>query len=164
MNARTRDVIYRGFVAGLLGTQNMGFISLRVRRAFFPDFPGRSHPKLIVHRALQAVGREGALTDQREQLIGSAIHYWYGGFWGAIYGLIHDRLPVPSVLSGWLLGMFLWNISFPGWIPALGIAEPAWKFQKAETVGTLLSHTSYGITTAMLFRALSGSPQRPEEG
>ncbi|MFQ5878729.1 MAG: hypothetical protein ACE5IZ_00930 [Dehalococcoidia bacterium] len=174
MDRETRDALYRGFVAGFMGVHFMGMAAQSVRPAINPEIPRSTlfpnqpqsrdprkyHPYLVVKRALRALGWDGKWTQGQELLAADFIHYWYGVFWGLVYALIEKRVPLPVLLKGWLLGMFLWSISFPGWIPALGIAEPAREMSKEDLWITLAAHTGYGVGTAAVYRALAEVARR----
>ncbi|MFQ5878731.1 MAG: hypothetical protein ACE5IZ_00940 [Dehalococcoidia bacterium] len=162
MRPSLADRLYKGFVGGFLGVNGMHWLGFHIRDFVYPGAPTHFHPALIARRIARALGREQDLTEQQIWSLGVLIHYWYGGFWGAVYGLIYDRIPLPSVLSGWLLAAFLWTIAFPGWIPAFGIAPPFYKLEKDDLLGTIAGHTGYGLATGLFVRALLGAGHKAD--
>ncbi|HVV49785.1 MAG TPA: hypothetical protein VHO06_09010, partial [Polyangia bacterium] len=62
------------------------------------------------HKAAQALVRPAgiALGERQKAKGGVAVHYAYGAAWGAVYGLVAPRVPLPRLLSGLLFGGLLW--------------------------------------------------------
>lgn len=156
------DRLYKGFIGGFLGTNGMHWVGFHIKDFVYPGTPVHFHPALIVRRIARALGVEEQLTEQQVWSLGVLIHYWYGGFWGAVYGLLYDRTSLPSPISGLLLAAFLWTIAFPGWVPAFGIAPPFYKLSRDDLLGTIAGHAGYGLTTGILVRALLGAAHKEE--
>jgi hypothetical protein len=80
----------------------------------------------------------------------------YSAMWGALFGVVQDRVHPPSMLHGLVLGGLAYAANFPsfGLLPRLGV-EPAPSLQPLnEAAIPVGAHIVYGLTTAAAFEAL----------
>ncbi|MDP9374242.1 MAG: DUF1440 domain-containing protein [Chloroflexota bacterium] len=108
-----------------------------------------------------ATGLFGAsLPGGARQAAGVATHFLYGGFWGAVYGVIQSSLGLPAALHGPLYGLIVWLIGPVTLVPAMGIMPPP---QRQGTRRALLVagfHVAYGLGLGLTFEAFTGRERR----
>lgn len=108
-----------------------------------------------------ATGLFGAsLPEGTRQVVGMATHFLYGGFWGAVYGVIQSSLRLPAALHGPLYGLIVWLIGPATLVPAMGIMPP---LQRQGTRRALLVagfHLAYGLGLGLTFEACAGRERR----
>jgi uncharacterized membrane protein YagU involved in acid resistance len=101
-----------------------------------------------------AFGRE---LTRREKIVGAQLmHYGVGSAAGAIYGLWRARRSHSTLASGVAFGFALWLVGEEIAMPLLGINDPAQAYSIADHANSLGEHIAYGVTTAVITRALAG--------
>jgi hypothetical protein len=108
-----------------------------------------------------ATGLFGAsLSGSARAAAGVATHFAYGGFWGAVYGVLQSSLRLPAALHGPLYGLIVWLIGPATLVPAMGIMPP---LQRQGTRRALLVagfHLAYGLGLGLTFEACAGRERR----
>ena len=121
-----------------------------------PDFEPHHHPLSIARWGARKLGYTEPLPDELATVAARVLHYGYGAFAGAVFATRVRRSlaglywPVRGPLFAW----GLWSAAFFGYIPLLGIYKWPWDWEHAERQTTLLSHTVYGLTLAVLLEVL----------
>jgi uncharacterized membrane protein YagU involved in acid resistance len=88
------------------------------------------------------------------KLAGLAVHYAYGAFWGAIYGLFRANSRSNAELWGASFGLGVYGIG-PGWlVPAMKLMQKPTDAPARQTTFQLAGHAIYGLTVAEIFKAL----------
>lgn len=95
-----------------------------------------------------------ALPDQRAPLVNNITHWGYGILGGAQYGLLVGSLRRPRVWFGVPFGAGVWGSGYVV-LPAMGLYEPIWDYDRRTLAKDLSAHLVYGIATAAAFRLLS---------
>lgn len=151
-----RRTAVNGAVAGLLGVTAMGGVGLTVRRAFLdPDKPMKTHPEQVVERLSELAGRRDHLDVRTRRRLGDLIHFGFGALQGAVFAhLVRDR-DVDPLVAGPAFAAGLWVAGFCGYLPALKMHEPPWRWHPLEFLITGGTHTTYGIVTALSLKALT---------
>jgi putative membrane protein len=103
-------------------------------------------------RAARLVGKR--LPEDRKAAAGEVVHYATGAVWGALFGLLARRLPVPIVAAGAAWGTAVWLVSDELLVPALGFSRSPAKYPPSTHAKALASHLVYGTTTEAGYRAL----------
>ena len=99
------------------------------------------------------------LPDHRAALVNNITHWGYGVFNGAQYGLVAGSLRAPPVLYGLPFGAAVWASGYAV-LPAAMLYKPIWEYDRATLAKDLSGHLAYGLTTAAVFRLLSGRTGR----
>ncbi|MCA1723436.1 MAG: DUF1440 domain-containing protein, partial [Thermomicrobia bacterium] len=87
-----------------------------------------------------------APDEQDQDALATALHFGFGMGSGALFGLLHRRLPfrVPAALHGMFFASLIWVTSYQGWVPALGIMPPASEDRPDRPRVMFLVHLVYG--------------------
>jgi hypothetical protein len=114
---------------------------------------GQQPPKRITDAALENADVD-VESDATLDALAVASHYAFGMSCGALFGLVHERVrpPGPSLLHGVGFGLFVWSLSYLGWIPALGILPPAHRDRPGRRRTMFLAHVLYGGVLGMSAR------------
>jgi uncharacterized membrane protein YagU involved in acid resistance len=90
-------------------------------------------------------GRE--LSHEEKKKAGPAVHYAFGAFSGAIYGLLSEYLPAVRLGFGTAFGTALFLLADETAVPALGLSESPRKYPLWSHLYGLASHVVYGVST-----------------
>lgn len=124
-------------------------------RALLPEGEDREPPpKKLVETLAQSSGVE--LSDVQATAAGMGVHMGYSALWGALFGVVQDRMRPPSALHGLLLGGLVYAANFPsfGLLPKLGVLPPPSQQPLSEAAVPAGAHVVYGLATAAAFEAL----------
>jgi uncharacterized membrane protein YagU involved in acid resistance len=84
----------------------------------------------------------------------NVMHWLYGGFWGALYGVVVGStcgVPIRAALG---FGPLVWASGYAILVPAK-LYKPMWEYDAKTNWEDLSAHIVYGVTTAATFAALS---------
>jgi hypothetical protein len=159
--------VVRGLVAGAVGTVAMDtLLFVRYRRSGGASSPEKWESSAGITTWEQApapaqVGRrlvEGlfrvTLPPTRARLVNNVMHWGYGIFNGAQYGIVAESLPSPRIRYGLPFGAAVWASSYVI-LPAAKLYEPLWKYDRKTLGDDLSAHLVYGLATATALRLLS---------
>lgn len=172
MNTHRRQVtpvraVARGIVAGLVGTAAMDtLLFARYRRrggadglyewessAGVTDWEQAPAPAHVGKRLVE--GLFGVqLQPSRARLVNNTMHWGYGAFNGAIYGVIAESLPRRRVGYGLPFGAAVWAGDYVI-LPAAGLYKPIWEYDAKTLADDLSGHLVFGLATAATLRLLS---------
>ena len=154
--------LLRGVAAGTVATGVMTLVMTRVAPAILPPSAQLEEfmPRRVVQRGEELSGDPYALSRCAERRVTTAVHYAYGASAGAVYGLLLPRL-VPRgspLLVGALFGLGVWAVGYAGWLPLAGIRQGTVREPPRRWSNPILSHLVFGLTTALIDRALRRRP------
>jgi len=171
MKTSINDVMF-GVIGGIAGTfvisQSMIAISnlqtekdKRREQRLLQGHPTEKLAKKIGEGVL-----DRKLTTDEKSDWGQAIHWTYGTFWGAVYGVLRHRSPAAGRASGLPFGISLAVFGNMLLLPAAGLTPPAYEFPLSSHIRGMVSHCAYGATvegTCRLLEVLEGAvaKQRP---
>jgi hypothetical protein len=161
-------VVVRGLVAGAAGTAAMDtFLFLRYRQtggrssawdwessAGVTSWEQAPAPALVGKRLVEGLF-EIVLPPTRTRLVNNVMHWSYGIFNGAQYGIVAESLPGPRILYGLPFGATVWAGDYVI-LPVAKLYEPIWKYDVKTLANDLSAHLVYGLATATALRILSG--------
>ncbi|MDT9599356.1 hypothetical protein [Sphingosinicella rhizophila] len=138
-----------GGIAGFAATLAMTAAMRRLhdRLPAKEDYP--LTPREIVDSS--AAGADLAMTSAAAKDVATAAHFAYGAVMGA---LIAAANPDPGKRTGTAAGLAIWIASYMGWIPAVGILEPATKHPPRRNALMISAHLVWGYSTAVALREL----------
>jgi uncharacterized membrane protein YagU involved in acid resistance len=153
MTAR-RPVV--GAVAGVVAT---GAMSAWQAAGQLSGPYGEQPPKRLVRTAARRLGlparRHGPVTWP----VTAAAHLGFGAACGAVYATVVSR---STVGYGSAFGLAVWAVSYPGWIPAVGVLPPPHRDNPRRAWTMLIGHVVYGAVLGALVRRWSPSTSAPE--
>ncbi len=108
-----------------------------------------------------ATGLFGAsLSESARTAAGAGMHFAYGGFWGAVYGLVQSSLRLPAALHGLLYGLVVWLIGPVTLVPAMGIMPPPQEQGGRRALLVAGFHVAYGLALGLVFDAFTRPGRR----
>ncbi|HEV2148937.1 MAG TPA: DUF1440 domain-containing protein [Longimicrobiaceae bacterium] len=146
----------KGALAGMIGGAAMMMAMKVEQKAFLPEGQTMEPPprKLVETLAEKA---DVELDDQQAKMAGMGVHMGNSALWGALFGVVQDRVHPPSMLHGLLLGGLVYAANFPsfGLLPRLGVLPPPSQQPLREAAIPVGAHVVYGIATAAAFEAMT---------
>ena len=167
-NSRTPlGAIIRGLAAGAIGTATMdAFLFARYRlkggessaadwesSAGVTDWEKAPAPAHVGKRLVEGLFQT-ELPPSRARLVNNAMHWAYGIFNGAQYGIVAGSLQRPRVGYGLAFGASVWAGDYVI-LPAAKLYEPIWEYDRKTLADDLSAHLVYGLATATALRLLS---------
>jgi hypothetical protein len=116
-------------------------------------------PAQVGRRLVEGVFQR-QLPDHRAALVNNITHWGYGVLGGAPYGLLVGSLRRPRVVYGAAFGAGVWSTSYAV-LPAAGLYKPITQYDRVTLAKDLSAHLVYGLTTAVVFKALLPRAGRP---
>jgi uncharacterized membrane protein YagU involved in acid resistance len=145
---KTGEKIVLGAVAGFCATMAM---TAAIRR-MDDTLPSRERyplpPREITERVLS--GRSNSELPALTVLT----HFGFGALAGALYALLPGRWA-----SGALYGIFVWTISYFGWVPAFGILKPAHRHPMRRNLLMVIAHVVWGAGLSVGLRELEAASE-----
>lgn len=94
------------------------------------------------------------LSPRWAALTQDLVHWAYGLFWGAVYGIVTGAGQPPRLLSGLLFGSVVWAAAYVI-LPPAKIYKPIWEYDAPTLAKDYSAHLLYGVATAIAFRGRS---------
>ena len=143
-----------GAAAGFIATAPMSLTMLLGWRLLPRKEQYPLPPRLITEEISKRAGVRDHLSD--DQLVGLTLssHFGYGALFGAVYALFDNRIPMQSSLRGTMAGLAIWVGSYLGWLPAVGILQPATRHPWRRNLLMVIAHVVWGVTLGEVVRTL----------
>ena len=119
-------------------------------------------------KLMETVAQKHAVEISQTQAMaaGMGVHMGYSALWGAIYGIVQDRLRPPDVLHGLLLGGLVYAANFPEWglLPRVGALPPPSAQEPVQAAIPMVAHAVLriddreGVRSAPLRARLTYTP------
>jgi hypothetical protein len=149
------QVAMKGALAGMIGGAAMMVAMKMEQKALLPEGQTMEPPpKKLVETLAEKADVE--IEDKQAKAAGMGVHMSHSAMWGALYGIVQDRLHPPSALHGLLLGGLVYATNFPsfGLLPKLDVLPPPSQQPLREAAIPAGAHVVYGLATAAAFEAL----------
>ncbi len=157
-----KDLVY-GIVGGALGTiviERIGTLLYNAegerRRKQEEELERRygSEPsyEVMARRLAGALGV--SLTSPARATAGRALHWAYGLAWGALYGLLHDRVPALSKAAGLPFGIEFALFGDEALSAVLKLTPPPQAFPWCVHARGVAGHVAYAATADAVYRGL----------
>ena len=117
------------------------------------SWEGAPAPALVGKRLVEGLFQI-QLPPTRARLVNNIMHWVYGLFNGAQYGLVAESLSTPRISYGLPFGAAVFASDYVI-LPAAKLYEPIWKYDRKTLANDLSGHLVYGLTTATTFRLLA---------
>jgi len=149
------EAAVKGALAGMIGGVAMMMAMKMEQKALLPEGQTTDPPpKKLVEALAERVDVE--LEDRQAMLAGMSVHMGYSALWGALYGIVQNRVHPPAPLHGLLLGGIVYAANFPsfGLLPRVGAMPPPSQQPLREAAIPAGAHVVFGMATAAAFEAL----------
>ena len=146
----------KGALAGLVATVPMTVTMVLLQRLLPKRLRYPLPPEQITLRVIADKGAISHLDDPERTIATGILHFGIGTLAGAIYSVAAKLIPAPNVARGIGFGLLVWLTGYMGWLPALGILQPATKHPAQRNALMITAHVVWGSVTGLLFAALAG--------
>jgi len=160
-NKLVKDAIF-GAIGGAAGTfvldKVMGFLSgyQSKRDKWLERELIREEPtQALARKAASSVGID--LGKERKQQLGTAVHWGYGIAWGAIYGVLRNRVGVTSKAAGVPFGIGFGLFGEGLLLPTFNLTPPATEFPISSHLVGVAAHCAYAATAEAVCSALEAA-------
>jgi uncharacterized membrane protein YagU involved in acid resistance len=144
--------VARGLAAGVVGTAAMTAAQVVYYKAQGSE-PSTT-PAEVAKRIIRGVFHRH-VDEERTEALNNAMHWAYGTSWGVAYGVAQGTLHTRAGRNGALFGTLVWGASLIH-LPAMKLARPIWKYERAQVASDLSFHLIYGEAVALAYAALRG--------
>ncbi|HEY6562646.1 MAG TPA: hypothetical protein VI072_35505 [Polyangiaceae bacterium] len=146
--------LMKGMAAGMVACTGQAVVGKVEDWALLPPWEDANIAPRHVERVADSQGVE--LGTPSKWLLGTAFHYGYGAFWGAVYAGARERISVSPLTGGLVLGSVIYAITFPRWGVAVqtGTERPAGVRTKRMTLVAASVAISFGLFTAFLYERM----------
>ncbi|HYC02111.1 MAG TPA: hypothetical protein VED40_02395 [Azospirillaceae bacterium] len=159
---RDGSEILAGMAGGVAATAPMTAAMVAMHRELPADLRYPLPPLPLTRQVMRAAGLPWPRDPETGRLLTMLAHFGYGGLVGAAWPA-WARAMGRDPLSGVAFGLAVWAGSYLGWIPAVGLLEPATR-HPTRRVGLMLSaHVVWGAATALAAEGVRRglAPARP---
>lgn len=155
MNSMTR-----GIVAGTLGGLAAGAVlTAAMIGSQAAGLDEADDMVRIGRRAGERLGVGRRRLDERpsvqEEAAVQGAHLALSAALGALYGAMHRRIGLPTVVSGLALGLGFYPLAFGVAGPLLGVTEKPWEAEPRLLGQRAALHAVFGIVTALVTKQLA---------
>jgi uncharacterized membrane protein YagU involved in acid resistance len=91
-------------------------------------------PREITVQLAKKAGVNRKLGPEARAALTLINHFGYGAMAATIYSLAEARFPASALVKGPIFGALVWLTSYFGFLPAVGILEPATKHPASRNV------------------------------
>jgi hypothetical protein len=159
MNRFMKDALY-GAIGGVAGTLVIGKVMGAFTKAQSKE--DQNLEKALVHedpkeRLARRVSRKvfgKKLSPKQKAIMGQVVHWGYGTFWGAVYGVLRRRSRAASMAGGLPFGVGFALFGEALMLPLMKLTPPARKFPMSSHVRGILSHYAYAGTVDCVSRTI----------
>lgn len=138
-----------GGIAGFVATLPMSMVVRLAHRRLPARERYPAPPRELIDVAAEGTGVK--LAEEQARDLTMAAHYLYGAASGAAIAAL---VPRPGIATGAAAGVAVWGASYFGWIPALGLLEPADAHPARRNAMMIGAHLVWGGAMALTLREL----------
>jgi hypothetical protein len=149
-----------GAAAGVVATVPMTIVMETLHRQLPGEPPRPLPPREVVEGFAVKAGVHRELDERDMQQLTLAAHFGYGAACGAVFGLVAPRNVPAAITAGVMFGMGVWAGSYLGWLPALGVRQPATEDPRARSGLMIAAHMVWGAAAAAFLASARGSQRR----
>lgn len=151
--------LLNGAIGGFVGTVTMTAVMVTGWHLLPVDEKYALPPRQIVGELTERLGIQDRMHEEDLLATTLASHFSYGAFFGSLYTLWDQRIPLPHSMKGMLAGIALWVGSYLGWLPAAGILPPATRHPWRRNLLMIVAHLVWGSTMGMVVKVLGAEKQ-----
>jgi ribose/xylose/arabinose/galactoside ABC-type transport system permease subunit len=149
-----------GAVAGLIASVVQVGVGWTLDAVLNPPGHDNNIAPRLVDRATRIAGkRPNGVLDW---VLGTAFHFGYGLGWGTLFGVLRQRLRLPSLLLGTAMGgaIYLVGFSRAGWGTLTGTESHPERRPWQKQASLISVAMTYALCVALLFDRLPSPPRR----
>ena len=139
-----------GAAAGVAATVPMTIVMEALHRQLPGEPPRPLPPREVVEGVAVKTGVHRELDERDMQQLTIAAHFGYGAACGAVFGAVAPRSVPAAVTAGMMFGIGVWAGSYLGWLPALGVRQPATEDPLARSGLMIAAHVVWGAAAGVL--------------
>jgi uncharacterized membrane protein YagU involved in acid resistance len=147
-----------GAAAGVAATVPMTFVMETLHERLPGEPPRPLPPREVTEGFAVKAGVHRELDERDMQQLTLAAHFGYGAACGAAFGLIAPRTVPRAMAAGMAFGLGVWAGSYLGWLPALGVRQPATQDPLARSGLMMAAHMVWGAATGAILGATQPGP------
>jgi len=137
--------VMAGAVGGIAGTVPMS-AAMEVLHAWLGPTARRPLPPRRIEEHLSgALGVREELGEAEHVALTMLLHFGFGGFAGALYGVAAPRLPGPPAAKGAAYGVAVWAAGYLGGMPAFRLERSAAREPAARNALMIAAHVVWGV-------------------
>ena len=145
-----------GAAAGAAATVPMTVVMETLHERVPGDPPRPLPPREVTEGLAVKAGVNDELSERDVQNLTLAAHFGYGAACGAVLGAIAPRSTPAAVFTGMAFGGGVWAGSYLGWLPAIGVRQPATDDPPARSGLMIVAHMVWGATAGAMIGASRG--------
>jgi uncharacterized membrane protein YagU involved in acid resistance len=149
-----------GAAAGAAATVPMTIVMETLHRQLPGEPPRPLPPREVVDGVAVKAGVHRELNERDMQQLTLAAHFGYGAVCGALFGLVAPRNVPAAMTAGVMFGVGVWAGSYLGWLPALGVRQPATQDPRARSGLMIAAHIVWGAAAGAIVASAHGSERR----
>jgi uncharacterized membrane protein YagU involved in acid resistance len=156
------EVVVKGAFAGLFGAFALNMAAQQMQKMMGqPPAPAEAEPPPQKDAKEELVAKvagsvfETELPEHQRKSLAEALHWIYGAWWGAIYGLSQGSFHFPGWFFGPLYGFAVWLAGPVVLLPAMKLSPRQADLPPAAMGSSIVIHLAYGAGTALVFGLLS---------
>jgi hypothetical protein len=111
-------------------------------------------PREITVHLAKAIRVHRQLGPDARAMLTLINHFGYGAMVATLYALAESRVGVGVLVKGPIFGAIVWLISYLGFLPAVGILEPATKHPPSRNALMLVVHLIWGLQVGIFVDTL----------
>ena len=145
-----------GAAAGAAATVPMTVVMERLHERLPGELSRPLPPREVTEGFAVKAGVNDELSERDVQNLTLAAHFGYGAACGAVLGAIAPRSTPAAVFTGMAFGLGVWAGSYLGWLPAIGVRQPATDDPPARNGLMIAAHMVWGATAGAMIGASRG--------
>ena len=136
-----------GALAGAAATLAMSGVMLAAQSV---GLMGEHPPEIMAKKAMRTVGI--APREPATDVVATAAHLAFGAGAGALLGVMRERVDLPGspTMQGIGYGLFVYTVSYTGWIPVIHIMPPPQHDRPGRQPSMIAAHVVYGTVLGKL--------------
>ena len=139
-----------GLMAGFIGTAVMT-AAMKLMYRFLPRNEAYPLPPIEITVAVaEWIGIGPCWGERSPEALTLVLHFAYGSAVGALYLPCASKLPGPILFRGMSFGLFVWAVSYLGWVPATRLLSSATEHPLRRTALMIAAHLVWGASIAEL--------------
>ncbi len=149
-----------GAAAGAAATVPMTIVMEALHERLPGEPPRPLPPREVAEGFAAKAGARRELDERDMQQLTLAAHFGYGAACGAALGMIAPRNVPGAIAAGTAFGLGVWAGSYLGWLPAMGVRQPATEDPLARSGLMIAAHIVWGAAAGAIVGATRGPRRR----
>ena len=143
-----------GVLGGLSATGPMTIAMILLHRCLPARHRYSLPPREVTVHLAKKAGIQKELGPEARAALTLINHFGYGAMAATIYSLAEARIPTSGLVKGPIFGALVWLVSYFGFLPAVGILDPATKQPLSRNALMLAVHLGWGLVVGVFIETL----------